>query len=75
MFKHLKEQCFEFSASKGQGSLCFLGFFELYMFSGWGSRRSGGCYALLCFSGIHVLFGGSRQGSVPLRVKIINNFD
>ena len=47
MFKHLKEQCFEFSASKGQGSLFFLGVYELYMFSGWGSRRSGGCFALL----------------------------
>ena len=60
MFKRLKEQCFEFSVSKGQGSLCF---------------AFCGCFALLCFSGIHVLFGESRQGSVPLRVKIINNFD
>ena len=40
-----------------------------------GGVQGGQVVALLCFSGIHVLFGGSRQGSVPLRVKIINNFD
>ena len=62
MFKRLKEQCFEFSVSKGQGSLCFAFWVFMNYICSQGGVQGGQVVALLCFAFLAYMFFLGSQG-------------